>query len=136
MADAAHVALSPAQQAFLDEVHYAVVGTLNADGSIQQTVVWYLREGDELRFSMGAGSVKARNLRRSPTITLTVEAGPRYLSLSGEGIVEPPDPELRRRLALRYLGTERADAWLSRQPDKPRATVRVRLWRVYGQGVN
>jgi PPOX class probable F420-dependent enzyme len=127
--------LTDAQRAFLDEVHYGVVGTLNADGSIQQTVVWFLLDGDELRFSVGARSVKVRNLERDANLTLTVEAGSRYLSLSGRGTVEPADPELRLRLATRYLGAERASAWIARQPEKARASVRVRLLRAYGQGV-
>jgi PPOX class probable F420-dependent enzyme len=129
------VVLGASQRAFLDEVHYGVVGTLNADGSIQQTVVWYLLDGDVLRFSVGASSVKAHNLRRSPTITLTVEAGARYLSLSGHAQVEPVDPALRLRMATRYLGAERAEAWLQKQPEKPRASVRMIPLRVYGQGV-
>lgn len=127
--------LSDTQRAFLDEVHYAVVGTHNADGSIQQTVVWYGREGDELRFSVAAKSVKVRNLRRDPTITLTVVAGTRYLSVSGTATVEPADPALRQRLALRYLGEERAADWLARSPAMERASVRVQVLRAYGQGV-
>jgi len=127
--------LNEQQCAFLDEVHYAVVGTLDGDGGIQQTVVWYVREGDELRFSLGANSVKARNLRRNPTITLTVEDGTRYLSLSGSATVEPADQELRRQLATRYLGAERAVEWLKQSPNVERASVRIAVQRVYGQGV-
>lgn len=133
--NASGVMLTPGQRAFLDEPHYAVVGTLNADGSIQQTVIWYLLEGDEARFSLGAESTKAKNLRRSGVVTLTIEAGARYLTLSGVGSVEPPDAELRRRLATRYLGAERAEEWLARQQERARASVRVALRRVYGQGV-
>lgn len=127
--------LTEAQRTFLEGRHYAVVGTLNPDGSIQQTVIWYLLEGDEIRFSLGATSVKARNLRQSPTIALTVEDGVRYLSLSGAAAVEPPDPAFRRRLAARYLEPERIDEWLARRPDAPRATVRMVISRAYGQGV-
>ncbi len=127
--------LTERQREFLEGRHYAVVGTLNADGSIQQTVVWYLLEGDQIRFSVGANSVKAQNLRRNPTITVTIEDGIRYLSMSGTALVEAADPALRRRLALRYLSPERVDEWLARRPDVPRATVRMSIRRVYGQGV-
>jgi PPOX class probable F420-dependent enzyme len=128
--------LTESQQAFLNEVHYAVVGTLNPDGSIQQTVVWFLREANnELRFSIGDNSVKARNLRRNPTVTVTVQDKKRYLSLSGQATVAPVDPELRYRLAVRYVGAERAEEWVARRPDAPRASVRVTVNRVYGQGV-
>ena len=127
--------LNEQQRAFLDEVHYAVVGTLNRDGSIQQTVVWFMREGDELRFSLSTSSIKAQNLRRNPTITLTVEDGMRYLSLGGSATVEPADQDLRQRMAVRYLGAEGAAEWIKQHPKVGRASVRVAVQRVYGQGV-
>lgn len=123
------------QCAFLDEARYAVIGTLNADGSIQQTVVWFLREGEQLRFSAGAGSVKAANLRRSPTITLTVADGGRYLTISGDALIEPADADLRLRLAARYRGPERAAEWVARRPEAARISVRITMRRVYGQGL-
>jgi PPOX class probable F420-dependent enzyme len=127
--------LSAAQIAFLQERRYATVATLNADGSIQQTVVWYLLDGDVLRLSVGANSVKVRNLQRNATVSLSVEDGVRYLSLSGTATVEPADLELRRRLAARYLDPERIEAWLARRPDAARASVRIAIRRAYGQGV-
>lgn len=123
------------QCAFLDEARYAVVGTLNADGSIQQTVVWFLREGAQLRFSAGTGSVKAANLRRSPTITLTVADAGRYLTISGDALIEPADADLRLRLAARYRGPERAAEWVARRPEAARISVRITMRRVYGQGL-
>jgi PPOX class probable F420-dependent enzyme len=129
------MSLSETQRAFLDQRHYAVIGTLNADGSIQQTVVWYLLDGDVVRISIGAASVKARNLQRNPTIALTVEDGVRYLTLSGTATVEPADPELRQRLAARYLPPERVEEWLARRPDAARASIRMTIVKVYGQSV-
>ena len=123
------------QRAFLDEARYAVVGTLNADGSIQQTVVWFLREGEQLRFSARAGSVKAANLRRSSTITLTVADGGRYLTISGDAMIEPADVDLRLQLARRYLGPDRAAEWVTRRPEAARISVRITARRTYGQGL-
>ncbi len=127
--------LTAARRAYLDELHYAVIATVNADNSIQQTVVWYLLDSEEIRFSVGANSVKVRNLRRNPTISVMIADGKRYLTLQGQATVETFDPDLRRRLALRYLGPDGADAWLQRRPDAPRMSVRVRLEKAYGQGV-
>lgn len=129
------VSLTSAQRAFLEQPLYAVVGTLNGDGSIQQTVVWFMLDGDTPVFSCGAESVKARNLRRNPTISLTVEDTRRYLTLSGSATVGPSDPALRLQLATRYLGAERAAEWMTQRPGAPRALVRLTLRRVYGQGV-
>lgn len=128
--------LTDTQRAFLDEVHYAVVGTLNRDGTIQQTVIWYIREGDELRFSLGANSIKAKNLRRNPAITFTVPDGGRYLTVSGIATVEPADPELRLHLATRYLGAERAAEWIKQGTGVERASVRITVQRTYGQGID
>jgi PPOX class probable F420-dependent enzyme len=128
--------LTDTQRAFFDEVHYGVVGTLNADGSIQQTLIWYLREeGDSIAFGLAAHSVKARNLRRDPHCTLTVSSGARYLTVAGTAVVLPPDPELRRRTALRYLGPERVEEWLARPATFERALVRITIEKAYGQGV-
>lgn len=127
--------LTEARREFLAGRHYAVVATLNADGSIQQTVVWYLLDGDVIFISVGAESAKARNLRRAPTIALTIEDGARYLTLSGSATVEPPNPALRRRLAERYIEPEQLDAWLGRRPDAARAFIRMTISRAYGQGV-
>lgn len=127
--------LTDARRTYLDERHYAMIATLNADDSIQQTVVWYLLDGDEIRFTVGASSVKVRNLRRSPTISVTIAAGTRYLTLQGHATVEPFDPDLRQRLATRYLGPDGAAAWVQRRPDVPRLSVRVAIHKAYGQGV-
>jgi PPOX class probable F420-dependent enzyme len=127
--------LTDAQIVFLNGPHYGTLGTLNADGSIQQTVVWYLLEGDEIRFGVGANAVKVANLRRTPTISITIEDGIRYLTLSGSAVVEPVDPELRLRMAVRYLGAEKAAEWITRRPDAPRASVRMTIKRAYGQGL-
>jgi PPOX class probable F420-dependent enzyme len=126
---------TPAQRAFLDEVQYAVLGTLNVDGSIQQTVLWYLRVDDVLVLSTGANSVKVRNLRRHPQITLTVPGGARYLSVVGQATIAPPDAALRLRMAERYVGAERAAEWVARRPHAPRVIVRIQPMRAYGQGV-
>lgn len=125
-----------AQAAFLDEVHYAVLATLNADGSIQQTVVWYLRAGEAIWISMGAASIKARNLGRNANATLTIEDGVRYLTLSGTGTLHPPDDTLRARLATRYLGPERATAWLGQRSDAARVLTQLTPNRIYGQGID
>lgn len=124
------------QCAFLAETHYGVFATINADGSIQQTVVWFLCEDDDtVRISVGAGSVKVANLRRNPQASLAIEATRQYLTLSGTATVEPFDPALRERLALRYVGPERAAAWLQQRPNAARLALRLHVTRVYGQGI-
>ena len=128
--------LTSAQRAFLNEVHYGVLGTLNHDQTVQQTLVWYVFEDECFRFSVGANSIKVRNIQRTGTATLTVVAGKHYCTVSGAAYVEPADVEFRRRLAERYINDpERVAAWMLRRPDAPRATLRLTIRNVYGQGV-
>ncbi len=128
--------LTTTQRAFLEEVYYAVVGTLNPDGTIQQTVVWYMLEDDTIRFSLGSRSIKARNLRLNPNITLTVEDRQRYLTLKGLATLGPASDDLRRRLAIRYRGADQAEAYLALRPTtEAMAAAQITIVRVYGQGV-
>jgi hypothetical protein len=98
-------------------------------------VVWYILEDEVIRVSVGARSVKVANLRRNPTASLAIEDTRRYLTLSGSAVIEPMDPELRERLAVRYVGSERAAAWLQQRPDAARMALRLTIARVYGQAV-
>jgi PPOX class probable F420-dependent enzyme len=102
-------------RAFLNEQRFAVLATINADGSIQQTTMWYLLEenGDTIMMNTQAGRLKERNLRRDPRVSLCFEDGYRYVTLSGT-IVLNDDQEISKRdiyrLALRYIGDEKAAA--------------------------
>ena len=128
--------LTPAQTQFLDKPHYAVLTTVNPDGSPQSTVIWYLLDptGD-VRFSFGGAGIKARNLKHDPRVTLTIEDGSRYLTLRGRVALEPADLDLRRRLAVRYRGPENAEEYLKRRPDAPRLSGRLVVDGAYGQGI-
>ena len=126
--------LTEAQRAFLDRPLHAVIGTIQPDGSVAQAVVWYLRDGDEVWISTAPDSVKVRNLRRDPRVSLLAlsEDGGAWLSLEGSATitedVETPD---RLDLMRRYVGEEGARAMVRRRPlSRPNARVRVRPERV------
>jgi PPOX class probable F420-dependent enzyme len=51
----------------------ANVATTMNSGQPHVMPVWFLLDGEELVFTTGAGSVKARNLRRDPRIALVVD---------------------------------------------------------------
>src|SRR5579875_1527886 len=69
-------------RAFLQEQRFAVLGTLNADGSPHLSTMWFLLDGDTVIMSTVAGRVKERNMRRDPRISLCVEQGG-YVTLTG-----------------------------------------------------
>jgi PPOX class probable F420-dependent enzyme len=76
--------LSDAVRDFLNERRFAVLATANPDGTIQQSVMWYLLEGDTIVMNTAKGRVKFRNMDRSNRISLCVEEGLRYVTLTGK----------------------------------------------------
>ena len=104
--------LSAEARAFLAERRFAVLATLNADGSIQQTVMWYELRGDHVMMNTARGRVKDRNLLRDPRVSICVEDGYRYVTIAGRvELVEDRATAQAdiRALAIRYDGLERAE---------------------------
>ena len=66
------IALSPATLRLLDGRNYAVLATVNPDGSPQTSVMWIGRDGGDLLFSTVEGRVKHRNMLRDPRVSVTV----------------------------------------------------------------
>ena len=94
----------------LDGKNFATVATVNPDGGPQTSVVWYVREGDTVKFSATVNRQKVRNLLRDPRVSVTVfdTANP-YHSLEIRGtadVAEDPDKALPPLLSRRYLGQE------------------------------
>ncbi|MFJ8212657.1 PPOX class F420-dependent oxidoreductase [Streptomyces sp. NPDC096033] len=117
----ATVALDEAVRELVDGRNFAVVATLNTDGSPQTSVVWVGRRGDDVVFSTTAGRKKARNLARDPRISLTVyDRENPYRSVEVRGTAELlPDPhkELPLELSRHYLGED--------PPPEPAEVVRL-----------
>ena len=115
------IPLSDAALALLDGRNYAVLATINPDGSPQTSVMWVGRDGHDLLFSTVEGRVKHRNMRRDPRVSVTV--------------IDSADPEnyveLRGRVSMtldvgRALDTQLSWKYDGRDPgsDRPGA-VRV-----------
>jgi PPOX class probable F420-dependent enzyme len=63
------------------------VSTLNRDGTIHSTALFYGLIDDSIAFETKEVSQKARNLERNPTITCLVEDGKDYAELRGVSVV-------------------------------------------------
>ncbi len=99
----------------LGEAQIAVLSTADERGRPEGSPVWYDYDGRVARILVHTNSRKARNLRKNPYATLTVDtrsAPYRGVILRGETRLSGPDPELRRSLAVRYLGQEAAERYL------------------------
>ena len=69
---------------FLNERRYAVLATSNSDGSIHQTVMWYLLEGNSIVMNTRKGRVKFSNMTRANEVSICVEEGLRFVTLTGD----------------------------------------------------
>ena len=67
------ISLSDATVRLLDGRNYAVLATVNADGSPQTSAMWVGRDGNDLLFSTVQGRVKHRNMLRDPRVSVTVD---------------------------------------------------------------
>lgn len=130
--------LAPAQ-ALLGSDAVAHVWTRNGDGSAQVSVVWVIAHDDEILFGTDANSQKAKNLARDPYIILSIEdiernerGFQRHLVVRGRATIEPGDPDLMDRLAMKYLGLSRHPLALRDSPTS--VVVRVAIDRISGVG--
>jgi PPOX class probable F420-dependent enzyme len=104
--------MSDRARAFLSEPRFAVLGTSQPDGSPHLTVMWYDLDGDEILMNTAAGRIKDSNLRRDARISICVEDGYDYVTVSGTArLIEDREVGLADiiRLAHRYHPPEKAE---------------------------
>jgi PPOX class probable F420-dependent enzyme len=126
--------LSEEARTLVDAKNFAVVSTIEPDGSPQASLVWITRDGDDLVFSTLRGRRKERNLARDPRIAVLVHAlDDPYVYLEVRGRVEVTEQggrELINALAKKYRG---AAEFKEQRPDAVRVVVRVKpdkvVWR-------
>ena len=66
------IPLSDEIRKLLDCPNFAHLATLMPDGSPQSVPVWVAREGDRILIATGEGSLKAKNTRRDPRVSLSI----------------------------------------------------------------
>ena len=126
--------LTDEQAQLLVEPNFATVGTLNADGSPQLSIVWIDWDGQDVLFNTAAGRAKPRNLARDPRVSVLVADradGYRWVAVRGSARMtsDGADDHIDR-LARKYTG----NGW-QRKPGERRLLVRVRPERVSAYGL-
>jgi PPOX class probable F420-dependent enzyme len=126
------IEFSEATLRLLDGRNYAVLATVNRDGSPQTSVVWVGREGNDLLFSTVEGRVKHRNMLRDPRVSVTVidSADPEnYVELRGR-VTMAPDAGRRvdTQLSWKYDGRNPGED----RPGAVRVVVRMDVERAAG----
>lgn len=109
----------------IDGKNFATVATILRDGAPQASVVWVMRDGDDVLYSTVKGRRKYANLLADPRTSVVISPADdpyEYLEIRGTSeITDDPDGALIRELAQKYTGEAFEDA-----PGNQRVIVRVR----------
>jgi PPOX class probable F420-dependent enzyme len=104
------ISLSDETIRLLDGRNYAVLATVNTDGSPQTSAMWVGRDGNDLLMSTVQGRVKYNNMLRDPRVSVTVHeaADPEnYVELRGRAEISPdPDALMHHQLSWKYHGKD------------------------------
>jgi len=117
-------------------VRPAVLATVRADGRPHAAPVWFDLDGDRLVFNTGAATVKGRNMRRDPRVTLCVQDDQppfAFVLVEGRAEVVEDHEQVRQwatRLGGRYMGEARAEEFGRRNGVPGELLVRVEVVRV------
>jgi PPOX class probable F420-dependent enzyme len=103
--------------ALLRAPQVGVLATADDKGRPEGTPIWFDWDGERVRVLVHRDSRKARNIRANPHVSLTVDtrAAPyRGVVLRGTAELSGPDPQLRRSLAIRYLGEQTGRSYVEK----------------------
>ena len=126
------ISLSEATLRLLDGRNYAVLATVNPDGSPQTSAMWIGRDGSDVLFSTVAGRVKYNNMLRDPRVSVTVidAADPEnYVELRGRVTMTPDAGRaVDTQLSWKYDGKDPGED----RPGAVRVVVRMTIERAAG----
>jgi PPOX class probable F420-dependent enzyme len=97
----------------LENPNYGHLGTVRPDDTVQVNPMWFLRDGDTLKFTHTTKRAKFRNLQHNPSMSLSVidpDNPFTYLEVRGRLIAVEPDPtgEFYVVLGKRYGNADQA----------------------------
>jgi PPOX class probable F420-dependent enzyme len=100
----------PDSHSDLLDAQFATLATVGKDGVPQQTEVWFLHDGGELKLSLNDSRLKTRNLQKRPQCSLMVldVANPyRYLEVRGNADLTPDDDyAFANKVGAKYGGAD------------------------------
>jgi PPOX class probable F420-dependent enzyme len=114
------------------------LATVRADGSPHVVPIWFVLDGDDVVFTTGEDTVKGRALRRDRRVSMSVddEAPPfAYVRVDGTVAVSEDLEDMlvwATRIAARYMGGDKADAYGKRNAVKGELLVRLRPTKIVG----
>ena len=115
----------------LDHVRTASLATVRPDGRPHVAPVWFDLDGDTFVLTTGENTVKGRNMRRDPRVSLCIddqEPPFRFAVIEGIARLTAEDTDLLHwttRIGGRYMGAQRADEYGQRNAAPGELLVRV-----------
>jgi PPOX class probable F420-dependent enzyme len=112
------------------------IATVKKDGSPHVVPIWFYLDGDELVFTTGEESVKAKNMKRDPRVCVSVDdQTPPYAFVHFEGIATFSDnlDEMlywATRVGGRYMGEHNAEVFGKRNAAPGEVLVRIKPTKV------
>lgn len=116
----------------------AKLSTIRADGRPHVAPVWFVLDGQDVVFTTWETSVKGRNLRRDPRVSLCVDDPYdlySYVMIDGTAeITEDPEALLHWATIIggRYMGEDRAEEFGRRNGVPGELLVRIKPGNVVG----
>jgi PPOX class probable F420-dependent enzyme len=124
--------LSDSALKLVDGKNYAVLATVNPDGSPQTSVVWVGRDGSDLLFSTIEGRVKHRNMVRDPRVSVSIidsQDPENYVEFRGRVSMTPDvGRQVDTQLSWKYDGKDPGED----RPGAVRVVVRMVIEKATG----
>ena len=116
----------------------AKVCTVNKNGTCHVVPVWFVLDGDDIVFTTGRRSVKAKHILQDSRVTICVDDQvPPYsfVTVYGNAIVTEEKEQQKllewtTRIAERYMGKENAERYGKRNAVEGELLVRVKSTKV------
>ena len=113
------------------------LATIRADGRPHLAPIWYTLDGDDLIFMTWHESVKGKNIRRDPRVSLCVddEKPPfAFVIVEGEATIDEVTPEQRLKWSTeiggRYMGADNAEAYGKRNAVEGELIIRLKPTKI------
>lgn len=114
----------------LNGSHLATLATNYADGTTLLSPVWHEWRDGGFTIVIFDDDAKARHIKRDPRVSVVVADEKRPMAgieVRGRAAIVPTDPDLAplRRMAVRYIGPERAKEYIDSFDPSTQLTLRV-----------
>jgi len=117
-------------QELLASPEVGVLCTVDSEGRPEGSPIWFEHRNDRIYIHIDGSSKKARNVAANVHVSLTLDTRtPPYKGAVLRGTVRmlPPDDDIRRSTAHRYLGADMGDAYLEMTADGFEDTVLLEM---------